>query len=97
MASVQPLNARQEQRLLKAARGGDEASLRALVENYLPRVVHWVSPRRGGALSFQELIALGNCALMQTLGSWNGDPKGLADAAFLGVRGAIDEALKAGA
>jgi DNA-directed RNA polymerase sigma subunit (sigma70/sigma32) len=95
LASLAPLGAEREAELLGLSRAGDAAALRELVEGYLPRVLHWVAPRRGEALSFQELIAIGNCALIDAAKAQTGGP--FEEKACLAVHAALDTALKLGA
>jgi DNA-directed RNA polymerase sigma subunit (sigma70/sigma32) len=83
--------------LLKRSALGDAQAGRELVEAYLPRVLKWVAPRRGEALSFQELIAIGNCALIETVKSYRGDATKFDERACLAVHQALDTALKMGA
>ena len=64
MAGLERLNLAQEKECLCKMASGDEDSRRRLVESYLPRVVAWAGEFRGGALRFEELIELGNQALV---------------------------------
>ena len=67
LSSVEIIDEARQAELLMRSEAGDPVAVRELVEAYLPKVLAWVSPRRGEALSFQELIALGNCALIETV------------------------------
>jgi len=97
LASLEePDPAAQEALLARSAKGDPEA-VRAMVEAYLPKVLHWVSPRRGEAMSFQELIAIGNCALIEAVKSYQGPPADFESRACLAVHAALDTALKIGA
>jgi DNA-directed RNA polymerase sigma subunit (sigma70/sigma32) len=46
---------------------GDAWAARLLEERFLPKVVRWVHPYRGRGLEFQNLIELGNRALIKGL------------------------------
>ena len=95
LSTLEPLGKAREAELLALSSQGDSAALRELVEGYLPRVLHWVAPRRGEALSFQELIAIGNCALIETAKARkNGNFEARACQA---VHSALDTAFKIGA
>lgn len=83
--------------LLQGVRAGESAALRKLAEVWLPQVVAWVAPRRGEAASFQELIAIGNCALIETLKGYSGSVGRLEETLFEAVHDALDHALKLGA
>lgn len=56
-----------QRELLARLRGGDVSARQDLAEGYLPLVVKWVGPFRGGVLSFQQLIERGNQAMLQSL------------------------------
>jgi hypothetical protein len=64
---AQGMDSQDMERLMEDWRQGDEGAFRSLVEGFLPKVLGWVSPRRGEGQSFQELIALGNTAMMASL------------------------------
>lgn len=97
LSTVEGLDEARQAELLQGATFGDAASIRELVEAYLPRVLAWVSPRRGEALSFQELIAIGNCALIETVKSYKGDSRKFEGKACQAVHEALDTAFKIGA
>jgi hypothetical protein len=97
LSTLVELGAEEAGELLLKSRMGDAAARRLLVEGMLPKVLRWVAPRRGEALSFQELLAIGNCALIETVKSHKGDPSRLDEAACLAVHAALDNALKMGA
>jgi len=94
MARVDRLSAHRKAGLLEASRSGDAGAYRELVEGYLPQVLGWVAPRRGEALSFQELIAIGNAALIESLKAYQGPAHGLDEAAQGAVHEALDAAFK---
>jgi len=97
LAKIQELDPAREAGLLaKCAEASAEAQ-RELVEAYLPKVLRWVAPRRGEALSFQELLAIGNCALIETVKGYRGDPARFEAAVCDAVHGSLDTALKMGA
>jgi DNA-directed RNA polymerase sigma subunit (sigma70/sigma32) len=82
---------------LRLSRQGDAGARRLLVESLLPKVLSWVSARRGEGLDFQELIALGNCAMIEFVKSYRGPVESLEDEACAAVLSALDTALKMGA
>jgi DNA-directed RNA polymerase sigma subunit (sigma70/sigma32) len=92
--SVKTPNLDRQAELLQRCSAGDKSAQREMVEGYLPKVLHWVSSRRGGAFSFQELIAIGNCALIETVKAYHGDPMRFEAKACLYVQEALDTALK---
>lgn len=94
LSTIGPLDSSREFQLLELSRHGDEEAVRQLVEAYLPQVLAWVSPRRGQALSFQELIAIGNCALIEAVKAYRGRPEKFKSAAQQGVDRAVEMALK---
>jgi len=97
LSRVEPLSPERQERLLNGAAMQDPAAVRELVEACLPRVLSWVSPRRGEALSFQELIAIGNCALIEAVKSYHGKSADFEARACLAVHAALDTAFKIGA
>jgi DNA-directed RNA polymerase sigma subunit (sigma70/sigma32) len=97
LSSVGELSEARKEELLGQAAQGDSAAIRELVEAFLPRVLYWVAPRRGEAFSFQELIAIGNCALIETVKSYHGKPSDFDAKACLAVHAALDTAFKIGA
>jgi DNA-directed RNA polymerase specialized sigma subunit len=62
-----------QRELLGRMRQGDAEAKRQLAEGYLPLVVKWVSPFRGGILTFQQLIERGNQAMVQALDPFKGN------------------------
>ncbi len=94
MAGVDRLSFHRKAGLLEASRCGDAGAYRELTEAYLPLVVSWVASRRGEALSFQELIGIGNAALMENLRNYQGPVQGLDEAAQGAVHEALDAAFK---
>ena len=97
LASLESLDEIRQAELLIQAEAGDPVAIREMVEAYLPKVLAWVSPRRGEALSFQELIALGNCALIETVKSYSGKSSQFESKACIAVHAALDTAFKIGA
>jgi DNA-directed RNA polymerase sigma subunit (sigma70/sigma32) len=94
LSSLGSLDARSQEALLQRCCAGDASAVRAVVEAYLPKVLQWVSPRRGEALSFQELIAIGNCALIETVKAYRGSSASFEAKACKNVHDALDTALK---
>jgi DNA-directed RNA polymerase sigma subunit (sigma70/sigma32) len=97
LASIQPADPGRQAALLELAGRGDAAAIREMVEAYLPKVLAWCAPRRGEAMSFQELIAIGNCALIESVKNYRGRPADFEAKACLAVHAALDTALKMGA
>lgn len=75
VAQIKPLAPSQEQECLALVAAGEEQARRLLVESYLPRVVSWVNPFRSGPLRFDELIELGNQALV--VAAWSAAKRGV--------------------
>jgi DNA-directed RNA polymerase sigma subunit (sigma70/sigma32) len=94
MAMLQPLEDFELEALLEAKKQGDPKALRELTEAFLPSVLRLVSPRRGEGRSFQELISLGNCAVIECLRSYRGSYAALDARICQAVHDALDAALK---
>lgn len=94
MSSLEAVTPQEQSRLLSSYMGGEEGALRQLIEAFLPKVVVWVAPRRGGGYSFQELIAIGNCAVIETLKDWRGQAADLEEKIRKSVHEALDTAFK---
>ena len=94
MASLEPLGLEEQADLLVKLRKGDAEALRVLVEGYLPKVLLLVAPRRGEGFSFQELIAIGNSAVIECLRDFKGAAAGLEDKVCQTVHDALDTAFK---
>ena len=94
MATLESLEPQEIAALLPKCKKGDQKALRELVENFLPKVVLWVAPRRGEGFSFQELIALGNSAVIECLHGYKGEAARLEDKVCETVQDALDTALK---
>lgn len=94
MASLEALGVDEQASLLLRLRKGDDRAARELVEGFLPKVVLWVAPRRGEGYSFQELIALGNSAVIECLQEYKGDAASLEAKVCQTVHDALDTALK---
>lgn len=97
LSQLRPVGPEAQAALLKRCAKGDAEAVREMTEAWLPKVLAWVSPRRGEALSFQELIALGNCALIETVKSYRGKCEDFESAACQAVHQALDTAFKIGA
>ena len=97
LSKVEPIDPVTQRNLLLQCSAGDPVAVREMVEAFLPRVLHWVAPRRGEAFSFQELIAIGNCALIEMVKNYKGDPAKFETRACMAVHAALDTALKMGA
>jgi DNA-directed RNA polymerase sigma subunit (sigma70/sigma32) len=95
LQAQQDMDAQELGRLLQDWKQGDEGAFRSLVEAFLPRVIAWVSPRRGEGPSFQDLIAMGNAAMMAGLKKAQaGDAGKLETKLCQAVHDALDSALK---
>ena len=94
MATLPQASASEREALLEAKKQGDPQALRELSESFLPDVVRLVSPRRGEGRSFQELISLGNCAVIECLRSYRGSAAALDARICQAVHDALDAALK---
>ncbi len=95
MTQIKPLEEAQEKECLSQMAAGDEQARRHLVESFLPRVVAWVREYRGAGLRFDELIELGNQALV--VGAWSASRRGVLNlAAELEqvVRRDVEQAIK---
>ena len=97
LSTVGTLDEAGQAELLALAALGDTNAIREMVEAYLPKVLAWVSPRRGEAFSFQELIAIGNCALIESVKTYRGKPSQFEAKACQSVHAALDTAFKIGA
>src|SRR5580698_5935378 len=75
LSKVEALDSQEESRLLELSRQGDRDAIRQIVEAYLPKVIAWVSVRRGEGPNFQELISVGNCALIESVKAYRGIPE----------------------
>ena len=94
LASLGQPDPQRQEMLLQRCSAGDSAAIREMVECHLPKVLQWVAPRRGEALSFQELIAIGNCALIEAVKAYRGPAAGFEAMACQHVLEALDTALK---
>ena len=94
MASLEPMTLEDQAEALAASQSGDRAAFRSLVEAQLPNVIRLVSGRRGEALSFQELIGLGNCAVLEAVKRYRGPIGGLETAVVAAVHDSLDNAFK---
>src|SRR5262245_2965867 len=96
MSSLTPMSAADRAVLLSRYQRGDQSALREMVESFLPKVILWVAPRRGEGRSFQELIAIGNSAVIATLKEFKGAPLQMEERVCQAVQDALDSALKLG-
>ncbi len=80
--NIQGLSQTEEGEYVRRLKAGDEVSKRALIEAFLPMVVKWVAPLRGGHLTFASMIEAGNIAMIRALKDYAAQAEGSL-AAFL--------------
>jgi RNA polymerase sigma factor (sigma-70 family) len=94
--SYKPLQPDEQDRMLKAAGGGDQASQERLVAAYLPTVVRLAAARADEGLSVPDLVQEGSIGLLQAVrefaGSGERDFRAFAEAHIAGqLTRAIEE------
>jgi DNA-directed RNA polymerase sigma subunit (sigma70/sigma32) len=89
MLQIGELGEEEIKMLVEALSLGDEQARRCLEEQFLPRVLRWVSPYRGLGLSFECLVETGNRAMMRGLRQLRGNK--VIDASDFLERCVVDE------